>query len=717
MLSALSKDWIVRLSVLVWVVGVAQYFVPGVSRAWLDAFGERYWLLPTLIPVIVATWVGIPSVPDATERRFWVILGVGFACWFVVTLPTVFVANDEWSLSLDLLADFGYLLFYIFFILAIELRPHEHHTGSHSDKEQQLRTAGLTLLGFFLLVYFALVPAAYNLAAYNSAMPSFYMYILLDLIILGRLLWMRRETWSVRWSVVYAWLAAGVLSITAGDVVEALSYADEAFNLPEIVTVTPGTLIDHLWTLPGVLFVLAIRARHVPFPAEQRVLNEPAATSHSLRAGHILMLSAFVLPFLHYALFAAGLFTEMSSHDLREVISMASMVVLGGMAVAAYRTLERERDEMAATELHLLSELGVARKMDAVARLAGSVAHDFNNLVQVVRGRAEIISQQIDADNPLHEDVRQIRSAASRAADLASQLMTFGRKQQARLTAVSLHELITRAESLLKPLLDDRTRLVVQLRASADVVLLDPLQFERIILNLATNARDAMPKGGVITIETSTPVAQPFVTPAVPRVVLRISDSGTGMDAETMTHIFEPFFTTKTERGAGLGLAIVHGLVQQFGGAIGVESQLGRGTTFTITLPVTADGAVPQAGMPAPPAPDATPAAILMVEGDTANRQLLRRLLSDLGRPVLATTTSAEALLIAGRYTSPIALVVIDVTIDGGRTLAQRLRETRADLRVLLLAQDQPVDLAEGDELLREPFELTEVLAAARRLI
>ena len=717
MLSALSKDWIARLSVLVWVLVVAQYFVPGVSTAWLEAFGERYWLLTTLIPITVATWAGITSVPDATERRFWVILGVGFACWFTVSLSTVFVAREQWSLSLDLLADIGYLLFYIFFLLAIELRPHEHHTGSHGDREQQLRTAGLTLLGFFLLVYFALVPAAYNLPAYNSAMPSFYMYILLDLVILGRLLWMRRETWSVRWSVVYAWLAAGVLTMAVGDVVEALSYADEAFNLPVIVTVTPGTLIDHLWTLPGLLFVLAIRVRHVPFPAELRVLNEPVAARHSLRAGHILMLSAFVLPFLHYALFAAGLFPEMTSHGLREVISMASMVVLGGMALAAYRMLERERDEMVATELHLQSELGVARKMDAVARLAGSVAHDFNNLVQVVRGRAEIISHQIGADNPLHDDVRQIRSAASRAADLASQLMTFGRKQQARLTAVSLHELITRAESLLKPLLDDRIRLSVQLRASADVVLLDPLQFERIVLNLATNARDAMPTGGVISVETSTPEAQPFTTSTAPGVVLRISDSGAGMDAETMTHIFEPFFTTKTERGAGLGLAIVHGLVQQFGGTISVESQLGRGTTFTITLPVVPDGAVPRTALSDTSPPEDTPAAILIVEGDATNRQLLRRLLADLGRPVLATTTSAEALLVAGRYTSPIALVVIDVTIDGGRTLAQRLRETRSDLHVLLLAQDQPVDLVDGDELLREPFELTEVLAAAQRLI
>lgn len=717
MLSALSKDWIVRASVVLWLLVVGQYFLAGVPQTWLEQFGERYWVLPTLIPIVVAAWFGVTRIADATERRFWIILGVGFACWFVVSLPTAIVPPDQWSLQLDLVADAGYLLYYIFFILAIELRPHEQHTDSHGETEQQLRTTGLTLLGFFLLSYFALVPATYNVTAYNTAMPSFYMYILLDLVILGRLLWMRRETWSVRWSTMYAWLAVAATTVLVGDIVEALSYADEAFNLPEMVTMLPGTPLDHLWTLPGVLFVLAIRSRHVPFPAEQRVLNEPATPTHSLRAGHILMLSAFALPFLHYALYAAGLFSGRSSHGLREVISMASMVVLGGLAIAAYRTLERERDEMAATELRLLSELGVARKMDAVARLAGSVAHDFNNLVQVVRGRAEIISQQIDADNPLHEDVRQIRSAATRAADLASQLMTFGRKQQTHLTAVSLHDLIRRTETLLKPLLDDRTRLVVRLQAKADVVRLDPLQFERIVLNLATNARDAMPTGGTITIETSTPDAGALAKSTVPRVDLRISDTGSGMDAETMNYIFEPFFTTKSERGAGLGLAIVHGLVQQFGGTIGVESQPGQGTAFTITWPVVSDGVAAPLALADTPAPEDTPAAILIIEGDTTNRQLLRRLLSDLGRPVLVTTTAAEALLIAGRYSGPIALGVIDVTIEGGRTLAQRLRETHKDLRVLLLAQDQPVDLVAGDELLREPFEMTEVLQAAKRLV
>jgi two-component sensor histidine kinase/CheY-like chemotaxis protein len=315
--------------------------------------------------------------------------------------------------------------------------------------------------------------------------------------------------------------------------------------------------------------------------------------------------------------------------------------------------------------------------------------------------------------------VRQIRAAAARAADLASQLMTFGRQQQTALQAVNLHDVLRRTEKLLKPLLDDRRRLVLHLKASADVVRVDPLQFERIILNLATNARDAMPNGGTITIATFSQDAGGFgLLPSANRIILRVSDTGSGMDPETINHIFEPFFTTKQERGAGLGLAIVHGLVQQFGGTITVESVLGRGTTFTISLPVVSDTPV------ATPATDdrttdkeVTPSAVMIVEGDTTNRQLLRRLLSDLGRPVLATATAAEAMLISSRYTGPIGLAVIDVTIENGRSLSRRLREHRADLKVLLLAQDQPIDLEDGDQLLREPFELTEILDRARELL
>lgn len=712
MVGALLKDWTVVLALLLWLGALALYAIPGVPDAWLVAFGARFYAIPSLVSILIAAWVGVSRLPEATERRFWIVLGTGFAAWLMVALPWGFISDAGWSHELDLLMEFGYLLYYIFFILAIELRPHEAHMGTLAEKERRLRTAGLTVLAFYILWYFALVPASFAPQQYATALPSFYMYLLLDVLIIGRLLWMRRESWSVRWSLLYASLAAAAAVVTLGDLLEAFAYLTDERLL------APGQWLDHLWTVPGVLFTIAIRTRHLPFPAEQCVLNEPAPSQRTLRAGHVLLVAAMAMPFLHYALYAAGVFTGTASQPMREVVSILSMVSLGGFALAAYRSLEREREQMEATELRLMNELGVARKMDAVARLAGSVAHDFNNLVQVVRGRAEIISQQIGEDNPINEDVRQIRAAAARAADLASQLMTFGRKQQTSLQAVSLHDLLRRTEGLLKPLLDDRRRLLLQLKASADVVRIDPLQFERIILNLATNARDAMPTGGTITIATFSQDTGGYgLTPVANRIVLRVSDTGTGMDAETINHIFEPFFTTKRERGAGLGLAIVHGLVQQFGGTISVESVVGRGTTFTISLPVIGDTPVAtrakEAGAPA----DVNPAAILIVEGDTTNRQLLRRLLTDLDRPVLATATAAEALLISGRYSGPVRLAVIDVTIENGRSLARRLRETRQGLKVLLLAQDQPIDLEPGDTLLREPFELTDVITKAKELI
>ena len=638
------------------------------------------------------------------------MLGLGFAAWLAVTVPWVLVRNENWTHALDLTMEFGYLLYYIFFILAIELRPHEKSSGSLTEKERHLRTAGCTVFGFFLLWYFVLVPASYLPGDYNTSMPSFTMYILLDVIIVARLLWMRRETWSVRWSLIYAWLAVAATVVMAGDVLELFAYRVNKDLVRE------GQWLDHLWMAPGLLFTLAIRSRHVAFPAEQCVLNEPAARERTTQAGHILMVTAFALPFLHYAVYAAGFFSSDAGRPMHEVIAILSKVSLGAFALAAYRTLERERETMAATERRLLDELSVARKMDAVARLAGSVAHDFNNLMQVVRGRAEIIGQQIGPDNPLNEDVRQIRAAAARAADLASQLMTFGRKQQITLQSVSLHDLLERTGTLLRPLLDDRHRLVMNLTATADVVRLDPRQFERIILNLATNARDAMPTGGTITITTANQDPGGFgMTPGVNRIALQVTDTGSGMDAETINHIFEPFFTTKHERGAGLGLAIVHGLVQQFGGTISVQSAPRCGTTFTLTLPVVTDTPVPT-GAPQPVADDTAPGALLIVEGDTRNRQLLRRLLTDLDRPVLATATAAEALLISGRYSGPIGLAVIDVTIENGRSLARRLREARPSLKVLLLAQDQPIDVEPGDELLREPFELTDVLTKAKAL-
>jgi signal transduction histidine kinase len=408
--------------------------------------------------------------------------------------------------------------------------------------------------------------------------------------------------------------------------------------------------------------------------------------------------------------------SDRAVRPIREVIAIASMLTLGGLALVAYRVLERERMRMEARQLRLASELGVARKMDAIARLAAAVAHDFGNLLQVIRGRSDMIADQIDRGDPLQEDIREIQSATTRATDLASELKMLGRTLPTSLTTASLNDALTRAGRLLTPLFDERTALQFKLNATADAVRVDPLQLDRVVLNLGTNARDAMPNGGVLIFETLNPPlgefeGQPYVD--VTRILLHVTDTGVGMAPETIDQIFEPFYTTK-ETGSGLGLSIVHGLVQQFGGAISVESRPRHGTTFTIALPVVRVTTLPASESTGDPVPSA---AVLVVDTDAVNRQLLRRLLADLNRPILTAASAQEAAQVAAHYGGAIAVAVIDISSDGGQTIVDTVRASHPEMKALLLAQDQPIQVDVLDTVLREPFELTDVLNATKALL
>jgi signal transduction histidine kinase/CheY-like chemotaxis protein len=710
-LKSLLSDPIVRLVVAIWAVVTALYLAPILPHDRLVYFSDEILDLPFLPWTIVAIWFGLRRIEDDIERRFWRFMGASFCALLAVSVPYVIVSSfGEWTTGWKIYADLAYLMSYLFQILAIESQPHRRHTGSLGDRERQLRTFGIIVFGFFLLGYFVLVPATFNGASYETSVPSFYLFVGLDIAIIIRLLWNRRDSWSVRWTWLYTWLVVAASFVFVGDVFE-LTTSVAGVDLPS------ATMLDLIWTTPLALFAIAVRARHVEFPAEQRVLNEVVLSRGPLRAGHVLLAGALMLPVLHLLITLVGAL-DPETRQIREIVSVLSLVAMGMLALIAYRVLERDREQMEAKELRLVNELGVARKMDAVARLAASVAHDFNNLIHIIHGRSDILAEQLTDDDPLHEEIREIRAAAARATDLAGQLMAFGRTQPTSPATVSLHELLGRAEQLLKPLLDERTRLSVIKRATHDVVRVDPLQFERVMLNLVTNARDAMPTGGSVIIETSNPGFEslgghPYSDRSL--IFLTVKDTGLGMERGTVEHIFEPFFTTKEGRGAGLGLAITHGLIQQMGGSISVESQVGAGTTFRITLPVVRN--VEPSPVGAIAGKNQVVGAVLIIEMDPTNRQLLRRLLADLERPVLTAATGPEALLVANRYPGPVDLAVVDVTCEGGRTITAQLRETQTTMRALLLAQDQPIDPSEEDVLLREPFELTDVLRIARRLL
>jgi PAS domain S-box-containing protein len=363
-------------------------------------------------------------------------------------------------------------------------------------------------------------------------------------------------------------------------------------------------------------------------------------------------------------------------------------------------------------------ELLHAQRMDGVGQLAGGMAHDFNNVLTVISGRCHLILSRMAPADPLRRDLEVIQKTSERAASLTRQLLAFSRKQVLRPRVVDFNDLARQATSLLTRLLGENLELSFVPAADAGRVRVDPAQLEQIIVNLAVNARDAMPEGGRLTIETavveldSDATARPAALPPGTYALLTVSDNGAGMDSATRARIFEPFFTTKPPgKGTGLGLSTVYGIVKQSGGHISVDSVPGVGTTFRIYLPQTGaqlgDAAGREAGVPS-----SGTETILLVEDEPELRTVTSDVLERLGYTVLKAALPSEALFIAERYPGPIDLLVTDVIMPrmDGRTLAATIAPMRPETRMLFISGYmgetivQQGVLEPGCELLEKPF-------------
>jgi PAS domain S-box-containing protein len=344
----------------------------------------------------------------------------------------------------------------------------------------------------------------------------------------------------------------------------------------------------------------------------------------------------------------------------------------------------------------LEEQLRQAQKMQAVGQLAGGIAHDFNNLLQVILGYCELLLANLPQGDRMHGQVGEIRKAGDKAASLTRQLLAFSRRQVLQPEVLDLNEVVLNMDQALRRLLGERIDLVTILRPGLERVKADPVQIEQVILNLTVNARDAMPEGGRLTVETDDVELDedyarehPSVRPG-PHVMLAVADTGAGMDAEALSHLFEPFFTTKEQgRGTGLGLATVYGIVTQSGGGISVESEPGKGSTFRIYLPRFEEEEVqavqPEAALLRLPRGSET---ILLVDDEDAVRDLVRQMLQLCGYTVLEASGGEEALEVSGRYEGAIHLMVTDVMMPemNGREVADRLGPLRPDMRVLYMS-------------------------------
>ena len=384
--------------------------------------------------------------------------------------------------------------------------------------------------------------------------------------------------------------------------------------------------------------------------------------------------------------------------------------------------------ENARLQQHILQ----MQKMDTIGRLAGGVAHDFNNMLTAIQGYASLVHAGLECGDPLREDVMEVIKAAESAACLTGQLLAFSRKQLVSPVVVGINDAVSRSERMLQRIIGEDIDVNVVLGAEQDYVLIDRGQFDQVLVNLVVNARDAQPQGGTITLSTSNAQVAGLRCHgcgsafAGDFVVIEIRDTGGGIDEETRPKIFEPFFTTKRKgEGTGLGLATIHGIVHQAGGHVLVESQLGVGTSFLIHLPRTSsEGVVTKQG--SQPKPVMGKETILLVEDQENVRRLTERTLRAAGYRVMTAADGLDALDQFRGYEGTIDLLLTDVVMPrlGGIQLRERIRQIKPRLRVLYMSgysdeilERHGVVAGEGVDFIQKPFSMQCLTEKVRSLL
>ena len=381
----------------------------------------------------------------------------------------------------------------------------------------------------------------------------------------------------------------------------------------------------------------------------------------------------------------------------------------------------------------LEDRLRQSQKMEALGQLAGGIAHDFNNLLGVIVGFSELLEERLRSESSLHDFAAETLKAGRQAASLTRQLLAFSRRQVLQPKVMDLNDSIASMETLLRRLIPEHIKLTFKRTDRLERIKVDPGQVEQVVLNLAVNARDAMPQGGELTVETRNVVVDSSGSAQTPHmslgayVLLAVSDTGVGIDKQTQARLFEPFFTTKqVGQGTGLGLATVYGIVKQSGGYISVESRAGKGTTFNVYLPQTRE-AVADSDAAHDSNNDVLTGAetVLLVEDAQPLRRLVKLLLEERGYTVLEAQSSPDAARIAASHKGPIDLLLSDIVMPhiDGYQLSDHLRFLRPDMRVLYMSGyavslgSHPAGLKSGDVVLTKPFAPASLLRMVRQVL
>jgi signal transduction histidine kinase/CheY-like chemotaxis protein len=432
-------------------------------------------------------------------------------------------------------------------------------------------------------------------------------------------------------------------------------------------------------------------------------------------------------------LLAALAFFAISKFVLHVAVSAGQMALFAALVGGIVFVLDRLRQESTSRVSPLMeSEKLHSQKMEAIGRLAGGVAHDFNNLLAVIAGYTDLMLESLGPSDANRPKLEQIQHAATSAASLTRQLLMFSRQQVIQPVVLDVNQIVSNTEKMLRRLIKENIEFAVVLEPNLDRVSADPGQIEQVILNLVVNARDAMPKGGKLRIQTSniqlekdSGAAEATGTLTGRHVLLEVCDTGTGMDRETQAHIFEPFFTTKeVGKGTGLGLATVYGIVQQSNGKIEVHSAVGNGSSFRIYLPAVKQAQVEhdsgrEAGTPA-----FSEETVLVVEDAEPLRDLIKEGLGRFGCKVVTARNVEEALRIVKEPQTRIDLLLTDVVMPGrdGTVLAKEMLALRSETKILYMTGHSG-EFVRADmlnpsvSLIRKPFTPTELARKIRKML
>ncbi len=453
--------------------------------------------------------------------------------------------------------------------------------------------------------------------------------------------------------------------------------------------------------------------------------SEDSPWKKGIPAGHVRIVRHMNVPIFDgdRIVIVAGVGNKPENYNEGDVRQL-TLLMEGMWRIATRRKAEEEGK-------NLQDQLSQASKMEAIGRLAGGVAHDFNNLLTTILGYAEMILSQLNEDDPFRTEMEEIHKAGERAADLTQQLLAFSRKQVIKPRIIDLNEAVENARKMLERAIGESIDIEFNLKPDIGRIKVDPHQIGQVLLNLAVNARDAMPGGGCLTIATGEATLDKEHAPLHPQsapgayVVLSVADTGAGMNEETRARLFEPFYSTKEDsKGAGLGLAMVYGIAKQNGGSVSVNSEPGAGTVFRIYLPRTSEK--PAASViPLRIASPTGSETVLLVEDDEMVRRLSQRVLTHLGYEVLQANDIEDAIQICEEHPNPIHLLLTDVIMPemNGVDLFARLKTKRADMKALFMsgyAEDVVVRqgaIPEGTEFIQKPFNMEDLANRVRQVL